>query len=369
VQIAQGKPFPRSVSCTSETMCLAVAGGSNYRIFDGTGWTPPEPMRSAGVATADCVSSTLCVAVGTNTSQEVKAGDVHSNSFNGTTWSAAVLIEKSRGGFADISCPTASFCEAVDFHGFTLSRIDGQWSQPTRTDLRAGLAHVSCASASSCVAVDTFGYATTFDGSTWTKPTLADAARFASLSCPAASFCLGVDDNGDVTTFDGTSWTAPTPVEPDYYLRSVSCISTSYCVALAKTDQGFFVFTYDGSTWSQPVDLGSDGASGKVSCGSTTLCVVITDYNLVSTFDGTTWSAPQQIKSHWTMDAVSCGTICLLFGESGYAVTYSAHGWSKPVLIDPEGPLGAASCTKTRNCVAADYAGWAVSRSTGAAQS
>ena len=54
-----------------------------------------------------------------------------------------------------VSCPTASFCVAVDGNGNALTRPGrgARWSGPDNIDPIAGiLTSVSCASPSSCVA-------------------------------------------------------------------------------------------------------------------------------------------------------------------------------------------------------------------------
>jgi uncharacterized Fe-S cluster protein YjdI len=74
--------------------------------------------------------------------------------------------------------------------------------------------------------------------------------------------------------FNGRSWTGPDEIDPGYKLISVSCPTTSFCVAGASER----VFIYSGSTWSAPETIDpSDGAAeiNSVSCSSPSFCVAV----------------------------------------------------------------------------------------------
>jgi hypothetical protein len=78
--------------------------------------------------------------------------------WNGTSWSQPVSIDPNTGSLPSVSCPSATFCVAVDdFDAFTWNGTS--WSQPVSIDLggNAYLNSVSCASATFCVAVDESG--------------------------------------------------------------------------------------------------------------------------------------------------------------------------------------------------------------------
>ena len=69
----------------------------------------------------------------------------------------------SRGNMRSVSCPSASFCMAVDQYGNDALTFNGSsWSAPVRVgpaSMRDELTSVSCSSATWCVAVDTLGHA------------------------------------------------------------------------------------------------------------------------------------------------------------------------------------------------------------------
>ena len=129
-----------------------------------------------------------------------------------------------------MSCPSASFCAAVDDFGNVLT-YNGSWSGPTNIDSANPLSSVSCPSASFCVAVDAQGNALTYNGS-WSGPTNVDSAPLDSVSCPTASFCAAVAYQGSVVTYNGTSWSAPTNIDSTDDLSSVSCATASFCAAV-----------------------------------------------------------------------------------------------------------------------------------------
>jgi hypothetical protein len=150
-----------------------------------------------------------------------------------------------------VSCPSESFCAAVDY-GPDAVIFDGtSWGKPAAIDPGGYLQAVSCASASFCVAIDRRGNALTFNGSTWSAPVNADpdglsmgegGISWPVVSCPASSFCAAVDGaGGNAVTFDGGNWTAPVTIDAKAarsvsepvlgFLMSVSCPSATFCAA------------------------------------------------------------------------------------------------------------------------------------------
>jgi hypothetical protein len=150
-----------------------------------------------------------------------------------------------------VSCPSASFCAAVDYGPNVVTFNGTSWSKPSAIDPGTHLQAVSCASASFCVAIDRKGNALTFNGSTWSAPVNADpngltmgegGISWPVVSCPASDFCAAVDGaDGNVVTFNGSTWSAPVNIDPKaansvngpvlMFLMSVSCHSATSCVA------------------------------------------------------------------------------------------------------------------------------------------
>ena len=138
---------------------------------------------------------------------------------------------------------------------------------------------MSCPSASFCVAVDDDGNAFTYNGSSWSTPSRIDTiGDLTSVSCPSSSFCVAVDQppNGDpanAVTYTNTSTTLPT--------TSVLVPSNATTVSGSNT-------TLDASaTNASSVQFwllgGSYGYSGKLLCSAT-----LTYYGWVCSWNTTT---------------------------------------------------------------------------------
>src|ERR1700683_2343991 len=78
------------------------------------------------------------------------------------------------------------------------------WAAPKHVST-CGLNAVSCPSASFCVAVDNMGYVMTYNGTSWSAPADIDGTRpMRALSCVSSSFCVTGDSMGDVLTYNGS---------------------------------------------------------------------------------------------------------------------------------------------------------------------
>jgi len=211
-----------------------------------------------------------------------------------------------------VSCPSVSFCVAVDFVGNveTSSRSAGGSSAWTKNavDGTNPLAAVSCPTAGLCVGVgDPIATNDPNDGSFLASsedPTggvgawrVADGVGAVSVSCPSVSLCVGGDAAGDiVSTTDPTggarAWrvvnvlarqTSCDPYNGCYTgyatIAGVSCPSTGLCVAAGA----FFVVsstnpTGDARAWRRArVDAEANNLRA-VSCPSASLCVAVDDH-------------------------------------------------------------------------------------------
>lgn len=97
-------PSVSAMSCPSTTRCLATSG-SQVATFDGTTWGAPVPLPDPSPASTrlSCGSTTFCVAV---------TGGADLQFYNGSTWTTQVTVDAF--GVRDISCPTITFCLAVN---------------------------------------------------------------------------------------------------------------------------------------------------------------------------------------------------------------------------------------------------------------
>jgi hypothetical protein len=268
--------------------------------------------------------------------------------YDGTGWSQPARLPSSAGEPDSVSCPTASFCLAVDARDSSALLFDGStWSSaPGINDpvpgTQPGMASVSCPTPSFCAAVDNGANAFTFNGTSWSPAKVIDPGnQLSTVSCPSPTFCAAVDYGPNVVTFNGTSWTKPSAVDPGSLLQAVSCASASFCVAI---DHRGNALTFNGNTWSAPVkadpnglSLGEGGISWPVvSCPTSDFCAAVdgNDGNMV-TFNGSTWTAPVNIDPK------------------------AANSVKEPILVF----LMSVSCPSARLCVAGDTSGGAFIRS------
>jgi hypothetical protein len=312
-----------SVSCLSDTFCIAAGGGDNQADIDDTGgagvsdswdgaaWADPSvyfPAPSSGTATApimpaiSCTNGPLCV---------IADGTDHVSSGNGTDWSTPAAL--APGGapssnpadpgaghpgsrHAAVSCPAPSFCAALDNTGQVAVLRSGHWSSlqslatgSTGTSLYvAGPVGLSCPGTSACLAVvgpDVFGW----NGTSWAEqPSWAppgSGSAGAALSCPEVTLCWLVSGRAAVEWSAG-HWSPEQTIDPASGLDAVSCPTASFCVAV---DTSGAVATWNGSGWSPPqhvVPAATEytGDPTSVSCPGAAFCMVLNGDGDYTTF-------------------------------------------------------------------------------------
>lgn len=271
------------------------------------------------------------------------------------------------GGYtAEVHITSGSMVWPANFIHFSAARSPASpvWS-PTWTDVSPqgasatgrNFTAVSCASATFCVAV----------GVTWVAHPRQGAPAYTPLvetyqpggSGPKAS-----------------PWTVdPVPNVGEGQLLGVSCVSTTFCVAVGF-GPGPIVMTYNGSTWTaQALTRGPDEA---VSCASAKYCAAVGEYygrTAVATFNGKKWTPARSaspVGPHGPQDmllAVSCPQPgdCFAVGEgvtksgmsSELAEVSTSHGWvvaPAPGLAYPY--LNNISCPAPSFCMTVGEAGW-----------
>jgi hypothetical protein len=209
--------------------------------------------------------------------------------------------------------------------------------------------------------VDGAGSALTFNGSGWSAPSGIDPQNvLTSVSCASSSFCVAVTHSGHAATFNGSSWSPPAIVDSNGYgFSSVACPSSSFCVAVDGGNGNAFIF--DGSAWGPAANIDSGGEGFRtVSCASATFCVAVDYYDRALTFNGTSWSAPVSTANAGT-SSVSCPSASFCAAAAGNGVTtFNGSNWSTPTRISPN-ILTAISCASGSLCAAWDSAGSAMS--------
>jgi hypothetical protein len=234
-------------------------------------------------------------------------------------------------------------------------------------------------------------------------PRIQNGGLGGGVSCASPTACMAVGSYSDragvqaplAELWDGTSWSIvpmPDPPGSDFsVLGGVSCVSSTFCVAVGYYDQQTEPFgvgglevplaeLWDGTSWSiQPVP--SSGGSGTqlsaVSCASSTSCTAVGEYGvpeggnatLAEHWDGVSWSiqpteTPAVDTFGLSLTGVSCptATFCLALGR------YESEGVSLGTVVEQwdgaswsiqpnsvNGGLTDVSCTSATACTAVGH--------------
>ena len=152
-------------------------------------------------------------------------------------------------------------------------------------------------------------------------PCTSTPSPLVSVSCTSSTFCVAVDRAGRGLVYDGTSWVRTTI--DTFELTSVSCApGTSFCVAV---DVDGDAFTYAASTWSARAPVAVLPFSA-VSCATTTFCVAVDGAGDAYTFTGT-WSPSHAVARRATaLLSVACpaSAFCVAGNDAGGSTPLSA---------------------------------------------
>jgi hypothetical protein len=266
---------------------------------------------------------------------------------------------------------------------------------------------ISCTTSTNCVAVGSY-VSTTYnrktlveswnDGSVWSVvPSLSPdpASELDGVSCTSSTNCVAVGSYGSagwptnrtlVESWNGSVWSvivSPSPGSTENWLSSVSCTSSTNCVAVGNygdsSSTHTLVESWNGSVWSvisSPSPGSLHNGLSSVSCTSSTNCVAVGNYGdssasahtLVESWNGSVWSvisSPSPGSSYSSLDAVSCTSSmnCTAVGSNNdqintwHALAESWNGsiWSVVSSPNPGSQSNyfyGVSCTGTTNCVA-----------------
>jgi IPT/TIG domain len=345
------------VGTTMATVPLATVASAS------PGWSAPSlvdntnPLRLRSVS---CPTASFCMALN---------ADGGSLVYNGTHWSTGPTV-MSGDALSSVSCVSSTFCAALDFNGRGFIYKGHSWSAPTTLNAGAAMPSVSCATTTFCVAVDgdtgADGYI--YNGSSWSSGVLIDTATtggMASVSCPTASFCMAFDNNGNMvkTTDGGSVWSAYVSVDSIGSPQSVSCDTTTFC---AMVDNDGNAFVYNGSIFTTFSGMDGSIRLASVSCATSSACVAVDVDGDALRYSSGSWSAPDFVDYVGSPTSVSCPastSFCVAVDNDGGAVTSTDGGiaWGTPTTVD-YGPtaLSSVSCVSSIFCMAVDYQGHVV---------
>jgi hypothetical protein len=308
-----------SLSCLSDTFCIAAGGGANGAdtlgtagsgstvSWDGAAWSDPSvyfPAPATGAPTAPmlpaiaCTGGPLCVIVD---------GSDHESTGDGTDWSAPAALPSAAAILqanpadpgagqagaraAAVTCSDPTFCAAVDNTGHAESLVDGNWVDPATFGTNGvslyerGLVGITCPTASMCRAVVGTSVLD-WDGGGWSQEPLPwttsvpagapGALQAAAIGCPTTTLCAIVSGTNLWVDEPGQPWTPPQTIDPEGGLDSISCPTATFCMA---ADEHGSVLQWDGGAWSAPsrvLPAATDytGDPTTVSCSNEHFCMV-----------------------------------------------------------------------------------------------
>ena len=269
-----------------------------------------------------CTSASMCVAVGYNYDSD-HIVVLHGNP---ATWGAAqarqiVLASAfgSTGSLASVTCTSSTACVAVGYDGHSqplaLAGNPATWGAAQAREITLGsgfgsggvLTSVTCTSSTQCVAAgrDSASQPVVVSGNpaTWTvaqatQITLgsgfSDGGALNSVSCTSSSQCVavGYDNSGQLLTLDGNpaTWSATQATSIALVssegggglLNSVSCTGSTSCTAVGDDYKSqLLVLTGDPATWGSPqtraialgASFGSGGTLTSIDCSLSASCV------------------------------------------------------------------------------------------------
>lgn len=219
---------------------------------------------------------------------------------------------------------------------------------------------ISCATPTNCVAVDGTGHSVTYDGGSWGKPTLVDAyaatttgpdqstSTLTSVSCPTTSFCLAGASDGSVFEDTSGTWSTLTIGRGSGLPTAVSCPTASSCLVEAENAQ-FYLNGASTAAQSLPTHEGPTDAS----CGAVDSCYVVAGSDVLA-WDGQVWADttvfPDEAGSG--NGAISCANATFCGAISGDQESFLVDGsWTTPVASNAGlVTMGSMACTADDTC-------------------
>ena len=313
-----------SISCVSSSECFATSTSSADNIFDTSSGYNIQPNGPVLIQISDSSGS--------------------------WTWSPVIQANSSVSGQQNISQLNSVSCVSGACYAVGLSNSGtgvvlysgSSWAEQTLPSGVTDLNSISCSSSSNCVAVgiggtsgtDPIDVFTTNTGSNWTlqdQSAISQLATFTSISCPTTLVCVvgGTDSSGNSdiiglnwsstnSNWAGTSYISYIPlITSELAVNSISCSSTTQCVAVGNLVNGgtYSLYSTNGlsSSWSIGCSNNTGGCSSSISapmntltdisCSTSTTCIAVGGSiagtaEFLNTTDGLTYSTTLPISSY-----------------------------------------------------------------------
>ncbi|HET7015597.1 MAG TPA: hypothetical protein VFI65_16890 [Streptosporangiaceae bacterium] len=337
-------------------VCLAVLGAGIGLAGQAQAAGTAKPVSLSGVS---CVRPTWCMAVGTAFGAHNAAQNL-AEIWNGKAW--RLVATPAGGGLGGVACSATWYCLAFNDQEAKTSalRWNGhKWLKLTAP--RGATAAISCVTRTFCIEPNSYAQSVlTWNGKNWTNTQLCGGSHstrcVSSISCASTSLCMAVGSaqneiynlNADAEVWDGKQWTTIFPPdaldEGDVSSFGVVSCAGQICLALGSNN---YVWNTATKTW-QDANPPSGVAGGglALSCSSATDCMAMSGFDTQNGrwHDGT-WTntdlAPSGANSRFA--ALSCKSgSCLTVGfkfVSGkprpIAESWNGTAWK---LLTPRAP-------------------------------
>jgi hypothetical protein len=253
------------ISCTATGFCAAVRVGvgsvvatSSQPTGAAAAWTVTDlQLRSDGgdgpepddLLSVGCASARLCVAATFSTESNLAVS--LDPGVSPPVW-RTTAVGNVRGGdlFQAISCPSRALCVAAGSFAKIATSTDagGHWRfayllgpRDRNGSLTPRIEDVSCPTTTFCAAVDRAGHVVTTRNpaggrKAWHRVRLSRRRALSAISCASASLCAGIGPQGRVFVSTrpagpASSWKAVPVGQP---IRHVSCASTRLCLFVTR---------------------------------------------------------------------------------------------------------------------------------------
>ena len=350
-----------------------------------------------------CTSTSFCMAAGYYTTGSY--GQTLIEEWNGTSWNIVTSPNTStteNNYLQGESCASASFCMAAGYY-VNASSVDQtlieEWngtswsiitSPNTSTTQSNDFNGVSCASTTFCMAAgyyyNTGGYGQTlieeWNGTSWNivaspNTSTTENNYLNSVSCTSTSFCMaaGYTAGGGypqtlVEEWNGTSWSivtsANTSTTQNDYLVGVSCTSTSFCMAA-----GFYAGTYEQTLIEEFAPATQNNYLQSTSCTSSSFCMAAGyyiggyDQTLIEEWNGTSWSIVTSPNMSTTqsniLNGVSCTSTSFCMAVGYYTGSYDQtlieewNGTSWSIVTSPNSSTTQTNILNGVSCTSATF--------------
>jgi hypothetical protein len=255
------------VSCTASGFCAAVGVDSwtattSQPVGAGAAWSVKDlglfsdsdsGHRSDELLAVGCASASLCAAASYSSARNLVVS--LDPGASAPVWdSHSVGSVRSGALFYAVACPSRSLCVAAASLGKVATSTDAgaHWRQTyvdaprlrTGGGLTPSIQDVSCPTTSFCTAVDDqhtviASRRPTCGASAWHRVRLRDRHRLTAISCASASLCVVLDRRGHALASTrpagpASGWKALPIAQP---LSRVSCASNRLCLLVTRAGE------------------------------------------------------------------------------------------------------------------------------------